>query len=251
MRTIAHLSNLRIGRRSQEMLNQIESWMERLQPSLLVVSGNVTHSGSHWQFQAAQAFLGRLPSPRIVVPGDTDTPYWDPIARIVSPWENFETYFGKSRTPYFADNELILAGLRTAVAWPYQTPALARDEWLFLQELMASAEPGMIKAVVAHHPLFFPDKFEPSEEDQRVFRSQVDLFITGNLRTGSGHQGQRESDTAVFLGVPKHDPFSFQLLRLERATISCENYLWESQSRDFKLDNSQQRRLLVLNVRSA
>lgn len=254
MRLLAHLSNLHIGGAlgrsfknspDQRRLESLEAWMERLQPSLVAVSGNLTTSGSDAQLAAAKDFLARLPSPQIVVPGDRDVPKWDLVDRVVSPWERFEKYFGTNKTPYFADNEIVMAGIRTARAFPGNTVSLPAEQNLFIQELMATAEPGLVKILLGYRPLFLPHKYEPSEEDERVFRSQVDLFITGRPWPAEEKRGQREHDTTLFVGMGRAKQ-GFQTLRIQDQTVAVEEYDWDDSLGDHKLASAIETPLIVI-----
>ncbi len=251
MRTLVHLSNLRIGRCPKEKLTQLEAWLDRLQPSLIAVSGNLTATGSEYQLEQARYFLSLLPSPQLVVPGDADVPKWDPLARMLAPWENYERFFGKNRTPYFADNEMVVAGLRTALTMPLSRPNLRTDEKDFLHELMKTAEPGLVKVIVSHRPIFLPDKLEPNDEDGRVFRSQVDLFVTGHLWDERHPKGLRESDTTVFVGTRPKDPLGFQVLQIDRHHVDVNEYEWNATQKDFCLKETKNIPLNVLGRKSA
>lgn len=251
MRILAHLSHLKVGRCPKELLKKLEATLDRLQPSVVAISGNLTAAGTEYQLQQAREFLDGLPGPRVLVPGDTDVPLWDPVARLLTPWELFEEVFGKNRTPYFADNEIVVAGLRTARPFPFQKVKIQPAEILFVQELMGTAEAGLVKIIVSHRPLFLPDKLDPSEEDGRVFRSQVDLFVTGQLWSHREAEGRRESDTTLFVGSRPTDPPGFQILRIDSADVVIENYLWDASTKDFSMQTSNQKMLTILNRRTA
>src|SRR5688572_14058646 len=69
MRTIAHISDIHFGRVDPAVVEGLVADLSGREPSLLVVSGDFTQRARRRQYEAAAAFLKRLPTPQLVVPG--------------------------------------------------------------------------------------------------------------------------------------------------------------------------------------
>ena len=79
MRTLVHLSDLHFGTVRQEIVLPLLSLLERIQPDLVAVSGDLTQRARKEQFAAARDFLDAMPFPKIVVPGNHDVPLYQPV----------------------------------------------------------------------------------------------------------------------------------------------------------------------------
>ena len=84
MRTIVHLSDLHFGRTDDALLTPLASVIAKLAPDLIAVSGDLTQRARTAEFQAARAFLDRLPKPQIIVPGNHDVPLHNVFTRFIA-----------------------------------------------------------------------------------------------------------------------------------------------------------------------
>src|SRR3954453_20827658 len=90
MRTIAHISDLHFGKVDPPVAEGLIADLAGRKPDLLVVSGDFTQRARARQYEDAAAFLRRLPTPQLVVPGNHDIPMydWGFIPRFVAPLHN-------------------------------------------------------------------------------------------------------------------------------------------------------------------
>ena len=77
MRTIVHLSDMHFGRFDQRLVAPLVRTVQRIAPDLVAISGDLTQRARRSQFAQARAFLDRLPTPRLVVPGNHDVPLFN------------------------------------------------------------------------------------------------------------------------------------------------------------------------------
>ena len=66
----------------------------RLRQTLTIVSGDLTAGGRRDEFEAARAWLSRLPQPQIATPGNHDVPYFSLSGRLLSPFRLYRDYVG-------------------------------------------------------------------------------------------------------------------------------------------------------------
>ena len=85
MRTLVHLSDLHFGRVDAALLEPLIENVQPAKPDVVVVSGDLTQRARTAQFRDAAAFLARLPSPQVVVPGNHDVPLYNVLARFLTP----------------------------------------------------------------------------------------------------------------------------------------------------------------------
>jgi 3',5'-cyclic AMP phosphodiesterase CpdA len=87
---ILHFSDLHFGARGDVVLEDaMPDLLARVNPDLVVATGDLTHRGRRDQHDRAAAFLRGLGPPVVAIPGNHDIPYTFP-ARFTRPWAEFE-----------------------------------------------------------------------------------------------------------------------------------------------------------------
>ncbi len=86
---LLHVSDLHAGTHEEPEVEQaLARLVERIEPQLVVASGDLAHRGRREQLERAAALLRSLGPPVLAVPGNHDLPYTP--ARFVRPWTEFE-----------------------------------------------------------------------------------------------------------------------------------------------------------------
>ena len=125
--------------------------MERVQPELIAVTGDLTHRGRRREHERAAAFLRGLGRPLLVIPGNHDIPYTFP-ARFTRPWAEFERQW-ETVEPVFRSDELLVVGLNSVRPWRHQSGGIRRAQIARAAELLADAPEGALRVVALHHHL--------------------------------------------------------------------------------------------------
>ena len=81
MRKIAHISDLHFGAADEQVAERLVESIDELRPDLAVVSGDLTQRARPSQFREARAFLDRLKSFQLIVPGNHDVPLYNVVGR--------------------------------------------------------------------------------------------------------------------------------------------------------------------------
>ena len=101
--TLAHISDLHFGTESPEVVEGLLEDLASVEPSLVVVSGDLTQRARRKEFMAARLFLDRIPFPRLVVPGNHDIPLFDLVTRFARPLARFRRYVDADVEPLLRD----------------------------------------------------------------------------------------------------------------------------------------------------
>ena len=125
--------------------------VERVQPELVVASGDLSHRGRRAQLERAHRFLVSLGTPVLAVPGNHDLPHAFP-ARFVHPWAEFERLW-ETVEPTHASASLHVVGLNSARPYRHQSGALPADQLRRAVERLGEAAGGAYRVVVLHHHL--------------------------------------------------------------------------------------------------
>jgi len=152
---ILHVSDLHLGapRATREATfgPALAALVERLDPALVIATGDLTHRGRAEQHVAAAEFLRGLGRPLLVVPGNHDVPYSLP-GRLTHPWREFERCWTTTE-PVHSSPELQAVGLNSARPLLHQGGRIGRAQLERAADRLAEGAPGALRIAAFHHQL--------------------------------------------------------------------------------------------------
>jgi 3',5'-cyclic AMP phosphodiesterase CpdA len=155
LQRILHVSDLHFGARSAEAAPAAEhalaDLVARLEPALVIASGDLTHRGTRRQHEDAARFLHGLDRPLVVVPGNHDIPYTFP-GRFTHSWREFDRQW-QTTTPVFSADGLHVVGVNSVRPWRHQSGGVRDGQLDEVARRLRAAEPGSLRVVVLHHQL--------------------------------------------------------------------------------------------------
>ena len=184
---LLHVSDLHVGTHEEREVEQgLARLVERLEPQLVVASGDLAHRGRRAQLERAAELLRSLGPPVLAVPGNHDLPYTP--ARLVRPWAEFERIW-ETTEPTASPPGLHVVGLNSARPFRQQGGALSHAQLGRAAERLAAAEPGALRVAVLHHHLIGAPwraaRKRPVSRRNRVLRALVDagadLILAGHI----------------------------------------------------------------------
>lgn len=188
---ILHLSDLHFGPPFvPEVGKAVLSTASAIDVDAIVVSGDFTQRAKREQFEAARAFLDRLPDvPRLYVPGNHDVPLYRLRERLFDPLGLYKEVISPELNPVLSlpgavivgfDSTSPLSKISNGRIHPWQLEAAER--------VFAEAEPTAARIVVAHHhfapaPDYLRDSTMPKARRaiMRFVEDEVDLILGGHL----------------------------------------------------------------------
>jgi 3',5'-cyclic AMP phosphodiesterase CpdA len=115
-----HLSDLHTGTREDAAVERaLTSLIARVEPELIVASGDLTHRSRRDQHERAAGFLRRLDRPLLAVPGNHDIPAWPPF-RFTRTFDEFERQW-QTTEPVYRSETLLIIGLNSVRPWRHQS----------------------------------------------------------------------------------------------------------------------------------
>lgn len=153
MSVILHLSDPHFGTEQLPVARALMQLANRIQPDLVVLSGDITQRARGTQFRAARAFMDRLPAPRLVLPGNHDIPLFNLWARWWSPYANHRAAFGETLEPAFNTPELLVLGVNTTRARRHKNGEVSPAQIARVAGQLARATPEQLRVVVVHQPI--------------------------------------------------------------------------------------------------
>ncbi len=260
MFSIVHVSGPRFG--GEADLDKIASLLNLLpdiEPSIIVVSGDLTMRARHGEFQAARVWIQELErsAPTYVIPGDGDVQWWSrplfPGARAAQ-YSNYAQYFGPVLAPTLTCQGAIIAGVHTArgVTWPGLTSNprdpgskghVDRADVTRVAHVFRDADPDLARIVVMHHNIL---RGGASGEMGVARWKQVHRWLM-DCRPDlilCGHDVQQKADVmggivvscagAIATRGDGKVPSAFHRLRVDGGAVQIEPYEWDADRRVFK-----------------
>ena len=254
MRRIAHISDLHFGAADAQVAERLVESIDALQPDLVVVSGDLTQRARRSQFREARAFLDRIKFPQLIVPGNHDVPLYNVVGRFASPLENYRRYITSDLEPFFADEELAVAGVNTTRSLTIKGGRINESQIEEVRSRMLAAAQNVLKVVVTHHPFDVPDG---EDESAIVGRAELalpaiascgaDVFLAGHMHTSHvGHSARRyelpvgysaliiQAGTAIS-SRSRGEANSFNLLEFEEPLLTVHRFECSSPEEPFRL----------------
>lgn len=246
MRCIAQISDLHFGTEDSVIAAALKQDLQAQEPSLVVISGDLTQRACGNQFRAARAFLDGLPKPQLVVPGNHDVPLYDLFRRFLLPFGRYRRLISNDLNPCYEDSEIILLGINTARSLTWKSGRISTEQIDLIRRHMCPGGGNRFKIVTTHHP-FIPPPGDPVHAIDLVGRAAValpvldecgvDLLLAGHLHHGySGdvrtyYPATTRSIVVVQAGTAisrriRTEPNGYNVLRLDRTTIDIEVRAW-------------------------
>jgi 3',5'-cyclic AMP phosphodiesterase CpdA len=243
VKTIAHLSDLHVGRDDPAVAAGLLSELDALRPDVVAVSGDLTQRARTRQFRAARAFLDRLPRPLLTVPGNHDIPLFDVVRRFAAPLKRYRRWIGEP-CPCLVVDDLAVLGINTARSNTWKDGRVSFEQIDLIRTELGPLPARVFKVVMAHHP-FLPPPDDPSpplvgrstEALHAADDAGVDLLLAGHLHVGyagevrARHVSARRSMLVSQAGTAisnrhRGEPNAYNVLRVETRRVEFELRVW-------------------------
>ena len=160
---------------------------------LILITGDITQKGYPAEFAAAGAWIKAMPTPRFVIVGNHDVPYWDVAARLFYPWKAFERATGHpAHDGEFISDTVMVRGVTTARGWQarpnWSKGVIDLDQTRRAAEALRAAPVGALRILACHHPLIemigtpMTGDVKRGDAAAEIFaEAGVDLITTGHV----------------------------------------------------------------------
>jgi len=230
-----------------------EALVEDLQknpPTVLVNSGDFTQRAREAQYRSAAAYIRRLPSPQINVPGNHDIPLYDIFRRFFSPLDRFRRWISDDPFPTYRDEGLLVIGINTARSLTWKSGRISEEQIGELDRRLSEVPESVHKVIVTHHP-FLPPPGEQGTGVNLVGRAEmslevleryrVDLLLAGHLHhgyTGDVRSHYPSSKHAIIVAQAgtaisnriRHEPNGYNVITLNEDRMCITVRYWNGTS---------------------
>ncbi len=253
---VVHLSDLHFGREDPHVTSALLDDLQRLDPDLVVVSGDLTQRARRGQFRKARTFLEAIPFPRLVVPGNHDVPLFNLAARLFDPLGGYRRFITDDLCPIFTTPELVVVGIDTTRPTTLKDGRIVESDIARVADVLGRAPAAATRIVVGHHPFDAPNESRRDAVETAVLaaltRAGADVLLTGHLHVSyTGHTAHRynvdgraaivvEAGTATSTRL-REQANAFNVLQLESTAIVVDCHEWRD-SRFTVVDSQRFRR---------
>ncbi|MDP8911468.1 MAG: metallophosphoesterase [Actinomycetota bacterium] len=244
---ILHVSDLHVG--SHEELRIEPSLVElirRVDPELVLATGDLTHRGRSGQHERAARLLKGLALPVLAIPGNHDIPYTFP-ARFTRPWLEFERHW-QTTEPTYSSDTIFAIGLNSVRPWRQQSGGVSDEQLERALERLRRAPERALKIVALHHQMVgapWRSRKKPVARRNHVLAKLVDcgaeLVVGGHIHQATvceRHEFELATNTtpgvvvsiAPGLGQPRPhrrgEARGLHAYEVGRDSLRVETYVW-------------------------
>lgn len=192
---LAHLSDLHFGAIEPGLPEQLREALIRAAPDLVIVSGDLSQTGSASELREARKFLDSVPIPQLVVPGNHDLPrgwrIWDRFRR---PWHHYRKIVSSDLEPIRTGPELLVIGTNSARSAGWNTDwsrgRISQNQIDRIRQACAAAPPDALRVLAVHHPPAGPELGTRRALLGRrglffeaISQAGIDLVLSGHFHT--------------------------------------------------------------------
>jgi 3',5'-cyclic AMP phosphodiesterase CpdA len=204
MTRIAHLTDLHFGADDPEVVRALIATLNANPPDLVAISGDLTQGARHREFREAHHFIAALNAPALVVPGNHDITPYKLAERFLTPYRRWHQEIGPETEPTWCNNQVAVLGLNTArrAGWhpDWSRGRITRPRLERLLARLDALPPGLLRIVVAHHPLLPPETLPLTTVVGGASRALAAFAAHGVRLVLAGHLHRSYSRMAPDLG---------------------------------------------------
>lgn len=250
------MSDLHFGTEVDSVVECVRARVKKLEPQLIVVTGDITQRARKEQFFAARKFLDQLaPIPIISTPGNHDIPLFDLWARFIHPYKGYTQYFKGSLSGFYSQDGAEVLSLNSTNYLRHVQGELDLD---FLEQGLSQFKES-IRVVAFHHPMDCIQDIDVvnllinrSEAIKLFSQYRIDLVVGGHIHdpvTRCSHLRYPEvskpfilsvAGTTVSHRIRKKAPNSFNVYDFEKdGLLSMHFRRFEFNGSDFESKTEQ------------
>lgn len=189
MTRLLHVSDLHFGPKFlQDVAEGVLACARRLQPHVVVISGDLTQRAKPREFDDAAAYLRRFETPLVVTPGNHDVPLYRVWERFFAPYRLYRAHLAPLLNTVTRLPEVVIVALNSTRRFTFTNGRIRRWQLEFAREAFRMAPAEACRIVVTHHHFAPPPDFEGGNvmpHARRALRAfaacGVELILAGHM----------------------------------------------------------------------
>ena len=189
MTLILQVSDPHFGTERPPVVEALVQLARKLNPQVLLLTGDITQRATRKQFIAARSFVERLNIPAVLaIPGNHDVPLFNLVARVLTPYGHYVPSFGGNLEPEFENNDVLILALNTTRWYRHKDGEISAEQIERAARRCERARSDKFRMVVMHHPLAVTTARDRenvvhghAQAIQRWAAAGVDVVIGGHI----------------------------------------------------------------------
>lgn len=191
MLSICHISDLHFGPPYMPQVGErLRDAICKLNPQVLVASGDFSQRAKAEEFAAARQYLDSLPRvPTLVTPGNHDVPLYRFWERLADPYRNYREHIATETDQAVEVQGAVFVALNSTAPYTAITNGRIHQKQLdWAAEVLSRRPEEVLKVVVAHHHFAPAPDYEKSDVMPKAKRALdrfselgVDIIMGGHL----------------------------------------------------------------------
>ena len=244
MTSIIQFADIHFGVEDKDAMAALAATVKTLKPDVTVICGDITQNGKKDEFYAARDWIRTLPGPKVITPGNHDTPMFGLLQRFFDPFGRYNRIIAPLSEPHFTDQYVSIMPLNTSRGWQAKTDwslgVVDMDELLKVTQQLKATSPSTIKMIAVHHPLIYPPSSPLQKETEQgaealrlLSEHNIDAVLSGHVHAPFVLERQPDATEIMSIGsgtlsVRRRDkPASFNHFVIDGETINVTEIFWE------------------------
>lgn len=236
MTSIIQFADIHFGVEDRDAMGCVKASIEKLEPDIIIICGDITQNGSDEEFKTAHDWIKTLNGPKLITPGNHDTPMYGLIERFTRPFAKFKKWIEPLSLPYFINEDVTIMPYNSARGWlfgfDWSLGAVNMKDLAKLTDDMKRLGQGGVEMIIAHHPMIYPE-LSPLQKQTKngvktldyLSRRDVDIILTGHVHVPFAIERHPNETDIVSIGAGtlskrrRNKPASFNHISIDQNTI--------------------------------
>lgn len=184
---IIHLSDLHFGTERPELIPLVIDEVNKIDPDIVIISGDITQRAKISQFQAAKKFLDSLKKPILNVPGNHDISLYNLFSRFFLTFIKYQHYIQSELCNQYVDDKVAILGINSVTPFKPMGGYITNQQLKSVDNFFEKQPKNKIKIIVMHHNLIQSQRHKIINDSEKIIkifaRNNVNLILSGHIHS--------------------------------------------------------------------
>lgn len=245
MTSIIQFADIHFGVEDKDAMAAVAKTVTALKPDITLICGDITQNGKKTEFYAARDWIRTLPGPKLITPGNHDTPMFGLLSRLFAPFKRYEDIIAPLSEPYYSDPNVTIMPINTSRGWQFKTDwslgVVDIDRLNALSADMKSISASSLKFLIAHHPFIYPPSSPLQKKTEngaqalaRLSELNIDAVLSGHVHAPFTLERQPDETEIMSIGAGtlsvrrRNKPASFNHIHVDAELMRVTAIEWDN-----------------------
>lgn len=243
MTSILQFSDIHFGVEDKEAMAAVRLYCSQLEPDLVLICGDITQDGKTSEFKAARDWIEKFNAPKVITPGNHDTPVYGILHRLFDPFGRYKKYIAPLSEDKYTDENITIMpyntarGVQAKLDWSLGVVDL--DVLKQIAKDLNDEGRERLKMIAVHHPLIYPavsplikDTKNGHEAMALLSGAKIDAVLSGHVHAPFVVERQPGRTEILSIGSgtlstrQRGKPASFNHIEIDSKTLNITAIDW-------------------------